>query len=44
MKNVVTRWSSRLLNGTWDLNSDHQAIFDLALKFSDKELAPKANE
>jgi alkylation response protein AidB-like acyl-CoA dehydrogenase len=33
---------SHLLSGTWDLSSDELQLHDVALKFSDKELSPKA--
>jgi len=39
---ALNRKFSNVVAGTWDLNNDHRQIFDLALKFSDKELAPFA--
>ncbi|OMJ71124.1 hypothetical protein SteCoe_30735 [Stentor coeruleus] len=43
IRNLV-RKTSNLMSGNWDLNVHEQQIQDMALKFSNKELAPKANE
>ena len=40
----VNRSISKLMQGSWDLTSDQRQIQEMAIKFSDKELAPNANE
>lgn len=42
LASILQRKFSNVLSGTWDLTNDQKQIFDLALKFSDKELAPNA--
>ena len=32
------------MQGSWDLSSDERSVYELALKFSDQELAPQAND
>lgn len=44
MLKLLNRNVSNLMRGTWDLTPDQLSIHELALKFSDQELAPKANE
>jgi alkylation response protein AidB-like acyl-CoA dehydrogenase len=44
MYKTLRKFSTRVLDGTWDLTSEQQAIHDLALKFSDQEVAPNASE